>query len=95
MRHILGSGLRIPPAVFIAQAAIPGTIDMTEADGFLHDPAQYWNIQVQQLHKLSDGFYSSPGTFWKEHSNPKRTAGTFVKLLVIYISSGVILEHQA
>ncbi|KAF4546053.1 Magnesium and cobalt transport protein [Lasiodiplodia theobromae] len=76
---VLGSQLGVPPMVFISQAASPGTIDLTDADGFLHDPSQYWNVQVQQLHKLSDGFYTHRGRFWNEHATPKRLAGTFVK----------------
>lgn len=76
---VLGSQLGVPPMVFISQAASPGTIDLTDADGFLHNPSQYWNVQVQQLHKLSEGFYTHRGSFWNEHATPKRLAGIFVK----------------
>ncbi|KAK0609099.1 hypothetical protein DIS24_g12500 [Lasiodiplodia hormozganensis] len=78
---VLGSQLGVPPMVFISQSASPGTIDLTDADGFLHDPAQYWNVQVQQLHKLSDGFYTNRGgSFWNEHATPQAPRRhTFVK----------------
>lgn len=76
---ILGSRLKIPPSVFIAQASGPGSIDITDADGSLHDPSQYWNVQVQQLHKLAEGFYTHAGSSWKENVTPKKRAGTFVK----------------
>lgn len=76
---ILGSRLKIPPSVFIAQASGPGSIDITDADGYLHDSSQYWNVQVQQLHRLAEGFYTHAGSFWKENVTPKRRAGTFVK----------------
>lgn len=96
---VLGSQLGVPPMVFISQAASPGTIDLTDADGFLHDPAQYWNVQVQQLHKLSDGFYNAHrgGSFWNGGATPqapRRHLRQARLLVVLHPAPRLLLEHQ-
>lgn len=77
MIEVLGSQLQIHPGVFIAHSTDPGFFDMMDKDGFLHDPSQYWVVQVQQVHHISDGFYDKPGVYWDDKTKPKRFAGRF------------------